>query len=46
MLKGLLTPILKYDVNFVNAPYIAADRGIKVIEARPTPVTISQVLLN
>jgi len=34
MLKGLLTPILKYDVNFVNAPYIAADRGIKVVESR------------
>ncbi|MBL7171937.1 MAG: phosphoglycerate dehydrogenase [Desulfobacteraceae bacterium] len=36
MLKGLLTPILKYDVNFVNAPYIAADRGIKVIESKTT----------
>jgi D-3-phosphoglycerate dehydrogenase len=34
MLKGLLTPILKDDVNFVNAPYIAADRGIKVIESK------------
>ncbi len=34
MLKGLLTPILKDDVNFVNAPYIAADRGIKVVESR------------
>lgn len=33
MLKGLLTPILKDDVNFVNAPFIAADRGIKVIES-------------
>ena len=34
MLKGLLTPILKYDVNFVNAPYIAAERGIKVVESK------------
>ena len=34
MLKGLLAPILKYDVNFVNAPYIASDRGIKVVESR------------
>ena len=34
MLKGLLTPFLKYDVNFVNAPYIASDRGIKVVESR------------
>lgn len=34
MLKGLLTPILTDDVNFVNAPYIAADRGIKVVESK------------
>ena len=34
MLKGLLTPILKDDVNFVNAPFIAADRGIKIVESK------------
>jgi len=34
MLKGLLTPILKDDVNFVNASFIAADRGIKVVESK------------
>jgi D-3-phosphoglycerate dehydrogenase len=34
MLKGLLTPILKHDVNFVNAPFIAGDRGIKVVESK------------
>lgn len=34
MIKGLLTPILKDDVNFVNAPYIASDRGIKVVESK------------
>jgi D-3-phosphoglycerate dehydrogenase len=33
-LKGVLTPILGDDVNFVNAPYIAADRGIKVVESK------------
>ncbi len=33
-LKGLLTPILKDDVNFINAPHIAADRGIKVVESK------------
>jgi len=33
-LKGMLTPILGDDVNFVNAPYIAADRGIKVVESK------------
>ncbi|MGD8983440.1 MAG: phosphoglycerate dehydrogenase [Desulfobacteraceae bacterium] len=34
MIKGLLTPILKDDVNFVNASFIAADRGIKVVESK------------
>ena len=34
MLKGLLTPILKDDVNFVNAPFIAEERGIKVVESK------------
>jgi D-3-phosphoglycerate dehydrogenase len=34
MLKGLLEPILKDDVNFVNAPHIARDRGIKVVESK------------
>ena len=29
-LKGLLTPILKETVNYVNAPLIAKDRGIEV----------------
>ncbi|HID98638.1 MAG TPA: phosphoglycerate dehydrogenase, partial [Thermodesulfobacteriaceae bacterium] len=34
MLKGLLTPILKEDVNFVNAPVLAEERGIKVTESK------------
>jgi D-3-phosphoglycerate dehydrogenase / 2-oxoglutarate reductase len=34
MLKGLLTPLLKDQVNFVNAPVIAAERGIKVVESK------------
>ena len=33
-LKGLLTPILNETVNFVNAPFIARDRGIEVREVR------------
>jgi len=33
-LKGLFTPILKDAVNYVNAPLIAKERGIKVIESR------------
>ena len=33
VLKGLLTPVLKDDVNFINARMIASDRGIKVVES-------------
>jgi D-3-phosphoglycerate dehydrogenase len=35
-LKGLFTPILQDAVNFVNAPLIAKERGIKVIESKST----------
>jgi D-3-phosphoglycerate dehydrogenase len=35
-LKGLLTPILKDDVNYVNAPLIARERGIRVTESKST----------
>ncbi|MCE5262411.1 MAG: phosphoglycerate dehydrogenase [Deltaproteobacteria bacterium] len=34
LLKGLLTPILNESVNFINAPVIAKERGIKVVESR------------
>lgn len=37
-LKGLLTPMLKDAVNFVNAPVVAKERGIKVIESRSTEI--------
>ncbi|MCW5206087.1 phosphoglycerate dehydrogenase [Desulfobulbus sp. F5] len=33
-LKGLFTPILQDAVNFVNAPLIAKERGIRVIESK------------
>ncbi len=33
-LKGLFTPILQDAVNFVNAPLIAKERGIKVVESK------------
>ena len=33
-LKGLFTPILKEAVNYVNAPMIAKERGIKVTESK------------
>jgi len=32
VLKGLLAPIMDVTVNFVNAPHIAKERGIEVIE--------------
>ncbi|MEE8360246.1 MAG: phosphoglycerate dehydrogenase [Candidatus Omnitrophota bacterium] len=34
LLKGILTPILQETVNYVNAPSIAKDRGINVIESK------------
>ena len=36
MLKGLLTHMVRDDVNFVNAPVIAGERGIKITETRST----------
>jgi D-3-phosphoglycerate dehydrogenase len=33
-LKGLFTPILQEAVNFVNAPLIARERGIRVVESK------------
>ena len=33
-LKGLLTPALKDNVNYINAPVIAKERGIKIIESK------------
>ncbi len=34
VLKGFLTPVMKDDVNFVNARLMASERGIKVLETR------------
>ena len=34
VLKGLLTPIMDVVVNFVNAPLIARERGIEIIESK------------
>lgn len=36
ILKGLLTAVVKDDVNFVNANVIAKERGIKITEATST----------
>jgi len=34
VLKGLLDPITSFNVNFVNAPIIARERGIHVVESK------------
>src|SRR3989338_4596933 len=34
VLKGLLTPILDVKVNFVNAPFVAKERGIEIVESK------------
>jgi D-3-phosphoglycerate dehydrogenase len=34
LLKGLLDPIMEEAVNYVNAPFLAKDRGIKVVETK------------
>lgn len=34
VLKGLLTPMIGSIVNYVNAPHLARERGIRVVEAR------------
>lgn len=36
MIKGLLNPILTETVNYINAPVIARERGIKVVESKST----------
>ena len=38
VLKGLLEPVVQEGVNYVNAPTLAAARGIKITESR-TPVS-------
>ena len=34
VLKGLLSPVMESAVNYVNAPMIAKERGIKIIESK------------
>ncbi len=38
LLKGLLTPILNENVNYINAPVIAKERGIDIKESRSSAV--------
>lgn len=34
VLKGLLTPMLDVKINFVNAPLVARERGIEIVESK------------
>src|SRR3990170_5749001 len=34
VLKGILTPMMESSVNYVNAPVVARERGIKVVESK------------
>ena len=46
LLKGLLAPILSEDVNYVNAPVLADERGIHVTQTRhPAAEDYSNVIL-
>jgi D-3-phosphoglycerate dehydrogenase len=38
VLKGLLTPILKENINYINAPIIAKERGIRVVESKSSEI--------
>ena len=38
VLKGLLTPILNENINYINAPVVAKARGIKVVESKSSEV--------
>ena len=39
VLKGLMSGFLAEDLNYVNAPFIARERGIKIIETRSREIT-------
>jgi D-3-phosphoglycerate dehydrogenase len=46
LLKGVLSPILGEDVNYVNAPHLAEQRGIQVAQTRhPAAEDYSNVIL-
>ncbi len=46
LIKGLLEPILPGVVNYVNAPLIARERGIKVVEAKSSTNTDFATLIS
>ena len=45
-MKGLLAPVLEETVNFVNAPFIAKERGIEIRETRTSDAGDYQSLIT
>lgn len=39
VLKGLLSPVMEFAVNYVNAPLLARERGIKIVESKGEEAT-------
>src|ERR1041385_2746707 len=39
VLKGLLSPVMEFAVNYVNAPILARERGIKIVESKGEEAT-------
>ncbi|MCQ2559941.1 MAG: phosphoglycerate dehydrogenase, partial [Clostridia bacterium] len=39
LIKGFLEPVLKESVNFINAPHLAAERGIQIVEIKDAEST-------
>lgn len=46
LLKGIFNPVLEEDVNYVNAPLIAKERGIKVSEKKTPEISDFANLIN
>ncbi len=45
IIKGLLTPILAENVNYVNASFLAKERGIKITESKSsTPISFANLI--
>ncbi len=46
VIKGLLTPILAENVNYVNAPVLAKERGIKITESKSSDASTYSNLIE
>ncbi len=46
LLKGLLTPVLKEGINYINAPLVARERGIHVLEVKSTELKAYSSLIS